>query len=98
MVPTNFVGNKLDLLPPDAHADYLVRFKSIVRTALESAGFDRAFNIRSVQLISARCGLGVEALVTVSAIDSSQECFYSRSSTHANCRRPGDATCFCWAA
>ena len=62
----DFVGNKVDLLPPDARVGYLKRFRNAVQAAVEEAGFRDNFNILHTALVSAKTGYGIEELITVS--------------------------------
>ncbi|CAI2329324.1 unnamed protein product [Caenorhabditis sp. 36 PRJEB53466] len=62
--PMIVVGNKVDLLPPDARTGYMYRFKKTVERAVEKAGLLEHFNIVHTALVSAKTGYGVEELVT----------------------------------
>ncbi|KAI1727972.1 PXA domain-containing protein [Ditylenchus destructor] len=58
------VGNKIDLLPPDAHKGYLRGYYNALRKAMFDAGYSEQFNIIKHVLISAKTGFGVEELIT----------------------------------
>lgn len=62
--PMIVIGNKIDLLPPDAKPGYLKRFKNILVKELENSGLSRRFNIVHTGLVSAKTGYGIEDLVT----------------------------------
>ena len=60
------LGNKVDLLPPDAKPGYLKRFRNLLRSELEAAGFLERFNVLDIALVSAKTGYNVEDLISVS--------------------------------
>ncbi|VDN03918.1 unnamed protein product [Thelazia callipaeda] len=62
--PMIVVGNKVDLLPPDARPGFLRHYRQVLFAELQKAGFSRNFNILNISLISAKTGYGVESLVT----------------------------------
>ncbi|PIC47263.1 hypothetical protein B9Z55_006675 [Caenorhabditis nigoni] len=62
--PMIVVGNKVDLLPPDAKTGYMWRFKKTVERAVEKAGLLEHFNILHTALVSAKTGYGIEELIT----------------------------------
>ncbi|CAB3411273.1 unnamed protein product [Caenorhabditis bovis] len=62
--PMIVIGNKVDLLPPDARTGYMYRFKKTVERAVEKAGYRESFNIIHTALVSAKTGYGVEDLIT----------------------------------
>lgn len=62
--PMIVVGNKIDLLPPDAKTGYMYRFKKTVERAVEKAGLLENFNILHTSLVSAKTGYGIEELIT----------------------------------
>ncbi|CAI4229198.1 unnamed protein product [Auanema sp. JU1783] len=62
--PMIVIGNKVDLLPPDAQCGYFKNFRTIVQEAVEEAGFRDKFNILHTALVSAKTGYGVEDLIT----------------------------------
>lgn len=62
--PMIVVGNKVDLLPPDARTGYMWRFKKTVERAVEKAGLLDHFNILHTALVSAKTGYGIEELIT----------------------------------
>ncbi|CAG9529794.1 unnamed protein product [Cercopithifilaria johnstoni] len=62
--PMIVVGNKVDLLPPDAHHGFLRHFRQILQSSLKEIGFVDNFNILHTSLISAKTGYGVEDLIT----------------------------------
>ncbi|EGT48245.1 hypothetical protein CAEBREN_18443 [Caenorhabditis brenneri] len=62
--PMIVVGNKVDLLPPDAKTGYMYRFKKTVERAVEKAGLLENFNILHTALVSAKTGYGIEELIT----------------------------------
>ncbi|MCP9263949.1 Nitric oxide-associated protein 1 [Dirofilaria immitis] len=62
--PMIVVGNKVDLLPPDAHRGFLRHFRQSLYNMLKEAGFVENFNILNTSLISAKTGYGVEDLIT----------------------------------
>uniref|UniRef100_A0A1I7UUE9 G domain-containing protein n=3 Tax=Caenorhabditis tropicalis TaxID=1561998 RepID=A0A1I7UUE9_9PELO len=62
--PMIVVGNKVDLLPPDARTGYMYRFKKTVERAVEKAGLLENFNILHTALVSAKTGYGIEELIT----------------------------------
>ncbi|CAI5441673.1 unnamed protein product [Caenorhabditis angaria] len=62
--PMIVIGNKVDLLPPDAKTGYMYRFKTTVEKAIEKAGYRDSFNILHTALVSAKTGYGVEDLIT----------------------------------
>ncbi|VDK83484.1 unnamed protein product [Litomosoides sigmodontis] len=62
--PMIVVGNKVDLLPPDAHRGFLHHFRQVLHSSLKEAGFVDNFNILHTSLISAKTGYGVEDLIT----------------------------------
>uniref|UniRef100_A0A8R1DJE6 G domain-containing protein n=1 Tax=Caenorhabditis japonica TaxID=281687 RepID=A0A8R1DJE6_CAEJA len=62
--PMIVVGNKVDLLPPDAKTGYMYRFKKTVERAVEKAGLLDSFNILHTALVSAKTGYGIEELIT----------------------------------
>lgn len=62
--PMIVVGNKVDLLPPDARTGYMYRFKKTVERAVEKAGLLEQFNILHTALVSAKTGYGIEELIT----------------------------------
>lgn len=62
--PMIVVGNKVDLLPPDAKTGYMYRFKNTVERAVEKAGLLESFNILHTALVSAKTGYGIEELIT----------------------------------
>uniref|UniRef100_A0A1I8EMI0 PIG-P domain-containing protein n=1 Tax=Wuchereria bancrofti TaxID=6293 RepID=A0A1I8EMI0_WUCBA len=63
--PMIVVGNKVDLLPPDAHSGFLRHFRQVLHGLLKETGFVDNFNILHMSLISAKTGYGVEDLITV---------------------------------
>ncbi|VDN87336.1 unnamed protein product [Brugia pahangi] len=63
--PMIVVGNKVDLLPPDAHRGFLRHFRQVLHGLLKETGFVDNFNILHMSLISAKTGYGVEDLITV---------------------------------
>uniref|UniRef100_A0A158Q8Y5 PIG-P domain-containing protein n=1 Tax=Elaeophora elaphi TaxID=1147741 RepID=A0A158Q8Y5_9BILA len=62
--PMIVVGNKVDLLPPDARHGFLRHFRQVLYSSLKEAGFVDNFNILHTSLISAKTGYGVEDLIT----------------------------------
>ncbi|CAJ0959667.1 unnamed protein product, partial [Mesorhabditis belari] len=62
--PMIVIGNKVDLLPPDARCGYLKRFRQVVESTIEEAGFKHKFNLLHTALVSAKTGYGVEDLIT----------------------------------
>ncbi|CAD5212115.1 unnamed protein product [Bursaphelenchus okinawaensis] len=58
------IGNKVDLLPPDARPGYFKKFKEILNYEIERAGLKDRFRITRTELISAKTGFGVEDLIT----------------------------------
>ncbi|CAD6196938.1 unnamed protein product [Caenorhabditis auriculariae] len=62
--PMIVIGNKVDLLPPDARTGYMSRFKQTVERTVEKMGLLEKFNILHTGLISAKTGYGVEELIT----------------------------------
>uniref|UniRef100_A0A8R1TIU5 G domain-containing protein n=1 Tax=Onchocerca volvulus TaxID=6282 RepID=A0A8R1TIU5_ONCVO len=62
--PMIVVGNKVDLLPPDAQPGFLRHFRQILYSTLKETGFVNNFNILHTSLISAKTGYGVEDLIT----------------------------------
>lgn len=59
------VGNKVDLIPPDAYSGYLDGIKASLKRCIESLRFNEHFNIVDYALVSATTGFGVEHLITV---------------------------------
>ncbi|KAL3995614.1 50S ribosome-binding GTPase family protein [Acanthocheilonema viteae] len=62
--PMIVVGNKVDLLPPDARRGFLHHFRQILHSSLKRVGFIDNFNILHTSLISAKTGYGIEDLIT----------------------------------
>lgn len=62
--PLIVIGNKVDLLPPDARSGYLKRFRDTVQSAIREAGYREHFNILHTALVSAKTGYGIEELIT----------------------------------
>uniref|UniRef100_A0A0N4ZQ29 G domain-containing protein n=1 Tax=Parastrongyloides trichosuri TaxID=131310 RepID=A0A0N4ZQ29_PARTI len=62
--PIIVIGNKVDLLPPDARAGYLKNFRNVLYKTLEDMGFKDKFNILHTALVSAKTGYGIEELIT----------------------------------
>lgn len=60
------LGNKADLLPPDAKPGFFKNFRNTLKNEIEMAGFTDRFNILDTVLISAKNGFGVEDLISVS--------------------------------
>ena len=58
------VGNKVDLLPPDAQQDYLSHFRRCLARSLKELEFNKKFNILYSGLISAKTGFGIENLIS----------------------------------
>ena len=63
-----FLGNKVDLLPPDYYAGYMKNWNETLRSALKASGLADRFNILNTSLVSAKTGYGVEDLITVRKI------------------------------
>ena len=61
-----FVGNKVDLLPPDSEPGFLKHYRSSLEKAIRDAGIASQFNILKYVMISAKTGFGVEDLISVS--------------------------------
>ncbi|CEF62288.1 Nitric oxide-associated protein 1 [Strongyloides ratti] len=62
--PIIVIGNKVDLLPPDAKEGYLKNFRNVVFNTLKDIGFNEKFNILHIALVSAKTGYGIEELIT----------------------------------
>uniref|UniRef100_A0A7E4VWA4 G domain-containing protein n=1 Tax=Panagrellus redivivus TaxID=6233 RepID=A0A7E4VWA4_PANRE len=62
--PMIVIGNKVDLLPPDAHPGYLKRFRTALNDALNESGLSQRFNVMHTALVSAKTGYGIEDLIT----------------------------------
>ncbi|KAI6183666.1 Nitric oxide-associated protein 1 [Aphelenchoides bicaudatus] len=62
--PMIVIGNKVDLLPPDAKMGYLKRFRNVLHDELKASGFMDRFNVLDVSLVSAKTGYGVEDLIS----------------------------------
>ncbi|KAI6217538.1 Nitric oxide-associated protein 1 [Aphelenchoides besseyi] len=62
--PMIVIGNKVDLLPPDARVGYMQNFRDTLQKELEIAGFTDLFNILNISLVSAKTGYGIEDLIT----------------------------------
>uniref|UniRef100_A0AC35TXZ0 Nitric oxide-associated protein 1 n=1 Tax=Rhabditophanes sp. KR3021 TaxID=114890 RepID=A0AC35TXZ0_9BILA len=62
--PVIVIGNKIDLLPPDAQIGYLKNFRNVLYKTLEDIGFKDQFNILHTTLVSAKTGYGIEDLIT----------------------------------
>lgn len=67
VIHKDVIGNKVDLLPPDAQSGFFRHFRQILYSALRERGLTDNFNILHTSLISAKTGYGVEDLITVSA-------------------------------
>lgn len=63
--PMIVVGNKVDLLPPDAKRGYLKHYHESLKRAIRECGFADKFNVLKFALVSAKTGFGVEDLITV---------------------------------
>ena len=62
-----FVGNKVDLLPPDSEPGFLKHYRSSLEKAIRDAGIASQFNILKYVMVSAKTGFGVEDLISVSS-------------------------------
>uniref|UniRef100_A0A0N5BHE6 G domain-containing protein n=1 Tax=Strongyloides papillosus TaxID=174720 RepID=A0A0N5BHE6_STREA len=62
--PIIVIGNKVDLLPPDARDGYLKNFSNVLYKALQDTGLKDKFNILHIALVSAKTGYGIEQLIT----------------------------------
>ncbi|KAI6172438.1 hypothetical protein M3Y98_00973200 [Aphelenchoides besseyi] len=62
--PMIVIGNKVDLLPPDAQTGYMQNFRDTLQKELEIARFTDLFNILNISLVSAKTGYGIEDLIT----------------------------------
>uniref|UniRef100_A0A0K0EWB9 Nitric oxide-associated protein 1 (inferred by orthology to a human protein) n=1 Tax=Strongyloides venezuelensis TaxID=75913 RepID=A0A0K0EWB9_STRVS len=62
--PIIVIGNKVDLLPPDARDGYLKNFSNVLYKALQDTGLKDKFNIIHIALVSAKTGYGIEQLIT----------------------------------
>uniref|UniRef100_A0A914XK78 G domain-containing protein n=1 Tax=Plectus sambesii TaxID=2011161 RepID=A0A914XK78_9BILA len=62
--PMIVIGNKVDLLPPDASRGYLRHFKDSLTKAIDEVGFSSRFNILHTTVVSAKTGFGIEELIT----------------------------------
>ena len=61
--PLVIVGNKVDLLPRDS-PDYLRNVKNVLYDVTMQCANLQPKNIKSVNLVSAKTGFGVESLIT----------------------------------
>uniref|UniRef100_A0AAF5CVK1 ABC transporter domain-containing protein n=1 Tax=Strongyloides stercoralis TaxID=6248 RepID=A0AAF5CVK1_STRER len=62
--PIFVIGNKVDLLPPDAREGYLKNFRNVIYKTLKDIGFYEKLNIIHIALVSAKTGFGIEDLIT----------------------------------
>uniref|UniRef100_A0AC34F1J3 G domain-containing protein n=1 Tax=Panagrolaimus sp. ES5 TaxID=591445 RepID=A0AC34F1J3_9BILA len=62
--PMIVIGNKIDLLPPDARSGFLRRYRDALIDALNESGLSERFNIMHTTLVSAKTGYGIEDLIT----------------------------------